>query len=347
MKKLILSTLTVVCAMYNANAQDTLTGPRCNPVINETYVAVNCDTTGFPTLATTLANTGANHTWNYSSLTTISTDTAKAMACSSTAHCSLFLSSTNMAEVTLSNSAAQYSIINNDSVAQTGNYFSSTQNVILANPMVTLRYPFTYLDSFSDFYSGTVTYMPTGSSIPITAHQEGTLHVKADGWGILRRPGGVNDTNVLRVVGSQVFTDSATILTTTIGLSFNLTTVQWFKRDVHSPLMSITYIDQISGPGSTHMIDVSYAKRIPLGTVNQTYQQPEFAVYPNPAQSMLHFNVQNISGEFEISVCDVAGRIIASQTNDQSFDCSQLNKGIYMVVFKTGTTTTTQKVVIE
>jgi hypothetical protein len=351
MKKLFLTALVFAGISATSFAQITLTATALNPVVGDTFTVINCDTIG-RNLTTELANTGANHTWNYSTLSAISTDNVHAIACSATPYCSLVLASTTIAEKTLSSSAYAYSINNSDSSSITGIYYSASQNVIYTDPMKVLKYPFHYLDTFTDAYSGSLTYNPgTGA---ITAHETGSIHVVCDGWGTLTTPTpGIVDT-VLRVVGTQSYIDSAMIFTASVVITVQITTIQWYKLNYHSPLLSMSFVNQTSGPGSLNTKTISYDKRYkPSGVTNIPMLENSLSIYPNPTASNLNIRFE-ANDKVRISLVDMVGREIAVIANETAtgmkeitYSTSSLAKGVYMVHVQSGAEIITRKVVIE
>lgn len=352
MKKICLSFLLLTACSGAVFAQATLSGAQLNPLVNNSFTTVNCDTTGLIESAI-LGNTGPSYTWNFLGLSTISYDTAKEDTCATTPHCSLFMAGTNKASQTLSSGTYIYQILNSDSFAITGYYNSSTDNAIFTNPMISLKYPFTYLDSFNDAYAGSVTYNPgTGA---ITANEAGTVHVVCDGWGTLNLPGSVSDANVLRVRSSQTFIDSASIFGTPYTITVAISTFEWFMADYHSPLLSISFTDQIAGPGSLHTKTISYAKRYPLGVRNFTTIENSLELFPNPATDQLNIKFESTTSEkIQITVLDLLGREVAAiptagiqGVQQVSFNTGSVAKGLYLIRLQSGNETITRKVTVQ
>ena len=349
MKKQLLAFLLLAGASATSFAQPVLTATGLNPVLGNSFTTINCDTSGL-LLANVLTARGANHTWNYSTLTTISTDTATEVTCASTTHCTLFSAITNMASKTLSSSAYVYNYISADSLTTTGYYASASQNAIFTNPMVTLKYPCHYLDSFVDAYAGSITYDPgTGA---ITAHETGNITVVADGWGTLVTPLGT-DTAVLRLRGTQTFIDSATIFSIPAVITVQLTTFQWYQLNYHAPLMTISFTDQISGPGSLHTKTVSYAKKYPLGISDIAILANSLSLYPNPASDELNIKFE-ANDKARVSLVDMVGREVSviaytgsAGIQEISYNTSSIAKGIYLVRVQSGAETITKKVVLQ
>ena len=339
----------------SASAQYVLTAATTNPVVNNAYTTVNCDTTGTFSQATILADTGANITWDYSGLLTISYDTAKEVTCGSTPHCGLFLSSTNYASQTLSNSSYVYSILSTDSAAITGYYYSINQNYVLTDPLINMKYPFTYHSSYSDNYGGTITYYNATYGITLTAIESGVINVYSDGYGTLRLPGGVTDTGVLRVRSSQNFRDSAHVLTIDSVATFQLNTYDWFMPNYHSPLMTITFTDQLGvGSAGVHFKTISYAKFYPLDVQSLNVLESSLQVYPNPASEEMNIKFENAGNEkIAITLVDLLGRVVATvpflgQQGAQliTLNTHSIPKGCYVLRVQSGGENLTRKVSI-
>ncbi len=356
MKNILLTSCILACSATLSHAQITLTAATMNPIVGNSFSTINCDTSAANLkLSIFAADTGANHVWNYTGLTSISLDTALEVTCASTPNCSMFLSATNMAAKTLSSSAYVYSIINSDSVSTTGYYASATQNAILTNPMKQLKYPFSFRDSFTDAYAGSITFDPGLGTGPITAHEAGNLHVVCDGWGILKIPTNV-DSNTVRIHGTQTFIDSASIFGSPVAITVAINTFQWYMLNYHSPVMSVTFTDQIAGPGTPiHIKTVSYARKYPVGISNVAMLENSLQLFPNPASDQLNvqFDVAN-STKVRIALIDLLGREVAVMANaefqgQQQISCNTngLSKGMYIVRLQSEGETVNRKVTIQ
>jgi hypothetical protein len=81
-----------------------------------------------------------------------------------------------------------------------------------------------------------------------------------------------------------------------------------------------------------------------------------FNMFPNPANSAVTFNFTLASAsEVAISIADVTGKVVASQSNglqtagshSMNFDISNLAPGMYITHIQVGTTVKTQKLIIS
>ena len=81
--------------------------------------------------------------------------------------------------------------------------------------------------------------------------------------------------------------------------------------------------------------------------------EEEVVVYPNPASDMMNLKFRNIEGDVNVTITDIAGRIVRSETVYAAFgkthmiDTESLENGNYIVtVSQNGTTLKTEKLVI-
>jgi hypothetical protein len=76
------------------------------------------------------------------------------------------------------------------------------------------------------------------------------------------------------------------------------------------------------------------------------------SVYPNPANTAIHINLENLIGNGHITMTDLLGKTIKTiavnnQQGNVTIDVSNLNKGVYFITLKDGENVTTSKVVVE
>ena len=74
-----------------------------------------------------------------------------------------------------------------------------------------------------------------------------------------------------------------------------------------------------------------------------------YKLYPNPTNSIVHFQHPNsTNGSYKIF--DIQGKLMRSYTFStglNTIDCSDLDKGIYTIKFKTDDQLTNQKLIIQ
>ena len=342
MYKKILSTLLLAGCSINVMAQATLTAANFNPQIGDAFVNHICDTTGVNQGAS-----GANITWNFSTLSITSTDTGGAVACSATAACSDYSGSSYAITSDATDLVTYYSAsAGNQSLK--GYYASADSNVIYSTPVQQFVYPFTYGTNFSAPYAGVITYGP------FSFHEAGNVTVDCDGYGTLMLPFGVSEDSVLRVHSSQTFKDSASIFGIDTVATFTIQTYSWYKANYHSPLLAIATITQVGGTYSNKA--VSYApvqSGVAAAPLIQSISST-LHTYPNPVVNELNISFYCAASQYErISLLDVTGRetaVIADKymTGSQNitYGTASLPKGIYLLRLQSATETVTRKVEI-
>jgi hypothetical protein len=97
------------------------------------------------------------------------------------------------------------------------------------SPLTNMRYPFTYGDEYSGIYEG-IYYFPN-TEAPLA----GTYNVKADGYGRLILPGGIEINNALRVV----FTHSYDVMLDTSTQTHDVIAYRWYSNSERYPLAVI------------------------------------------------------------------------------------------------------------
>ncbi|MBP6455145.1 MAG: PKD domain-containing protein [Chitinophagaceae bacterium] len=86
-------------------------------------------------------------------------------------------------------------------------------------------------------------------------------------------------------------------------------------------------------------VDSNFCQTITVGTsgVKNIEQNNKLAIYPNPTNSYLEIDVQQMNHPFEISICDVSGKkvkaITYSTINQKTIkvDVAELNAGLYFI----------------
>ncbi len=326
MQKLYLSTFIVLLTVNFCFGQAvTITAANFNPQYGEAFITHNCDTTGI-----LQGNLGANQIWDFTSLITTSIDTGVGVPCIGTPNCAMFPGST-IAIVNPTATMTTYLIYDATKISQNGYYASATQNATFTNPMDELHYPFTYLDSFTDAFAGTLTY--TSSSVTISAQQHGTEKVICDGYGVLKLPGRI-DSNVIRVHASQIYIDSTNLFSTSVIDSFQFDSYAWYEPNFHTALLTVSFAHQIGGTISSKVVTYVAKSILSVPTISNTNNTID--LYPNPATNQLYVTMQqNEYNSYSITnslgVFVTSNEITSIQTD---ININMLPSGFYFITFK-------------
>ena len=146
MKKHYISLAVALLVTINLSliAQPILTGPNTNPQIGETYKLYDIDVSSFDE-----GNSGANVTWDFSSLDTISSSSFTYLNPSTTPYYSSFPNSTVASGAT---GSYEYNYTSTTEFRREG-LIAGTTIMAYSDPQTFLEYPFTYNSSFVDNFS--------------------------------------------------------------------------------------------------------------------------------------------------------------------------------------------------
>jgi hypothetical protein len=173
MYKKLLTTLFCTCMAAFSFAQDTLTAANANPVAGDAFITINSNPNGISP-----GGSGASQVWNFVSLDTASIDTGIATPCAFVYPTCDWATGSNLAIATESQNVRNYIYVDNSRYSEYGIYYSTTQYFYYTDPMDVLRFPFTYLTTFTDSYAGVVSFTPTGFSTPLVANVKGNVTVR-------------------------------------------------------------------------------------------------------------------------------------------------------------------------
>jgi len=349
MYKKTLPSLLLICSSALSFGQSTLTASNFNPVVGNEFAVAVCNTAGV-----TAGISGANIIWNFTTLGTTSMDTGYAISCTSaTPSCASFVGS----NIVVSGPAATH----------TTNYFyedagklslfgysvgtgAADTMLVLTDAADKFHYPLNYLDTFADTYAGMVTFGTT------TAHENGLVTVKCDGYGTLQLPSRT-DYNVLRVHTLQSFVDSASLFGFPVVKTFLIESYDWYKPWYHAALLTINTVTDVTVPTAPVLVTkfVAYASLQISGVNDLSNNSLSLDINPNPATDKLNIDFDVKSNEhIRIALYDIMGREVAviadKNLNGQqhiTYNASTLPKGLYLVRVQSGTETTTKKIELQ
>lgn len=295
MKKQLLTLFFGSSMLFTASviAQPTLTATGTNPVIGNSF-----------SLATTAyfseGSAGANQTWNLSSLTPSGTSTSNCVAVSSTPNGSSFPAA-NIAFNNVSTSNYSYFKTSSSAYQNYGNVLSSGVVMSYSNPEDMLRFPFTYLNTYSDPWA---TSFVNGG---YTFYRTGVTTITADAYGTLILPTGTI-SNVTRIHMVQNYQDSAFI-----GMPYVITYLNdeylWYKDGTHSVLAAcFTFTTNGGSPTQT-----GFYLNTPVGIEETEMSLSSVNLYPNPAAENVSFELELTDNtSVEVNFYDILGNQVMS-----------------------------------
>jgi hypothetical protein len=332
--------LFLTCFSTIAIAQHTITNP---PVIGDSYSIRNCDTNNV-----NQGSSGANQTWNFSSIIQSSDSIViNWISPSGTPYASNYPNSDrvhhqgeNYLYYNVQSGELIYYGISNPQISET-----------LSDPYPQMKFPFSYNNNFSDNFSGIF------NSTGIDFIRTGTINVNADGWGTINLPAG-SLFSALRVHTVLDIRDS-------IGGVFpivvrNVTnSYHWYVTGKKFPIFGITYIQTTSLAGTTNSKLVYYAPNQTVGiNLISTSLPDKFDLhqnYPNPFNpaTKIKFSLPE-NADVQLNIFDITGREAASLFNgklsagtyEADWNASGFNSGIYFYRLTANGFTETRKMTL-
>jgi hypothetical protein len=338
MRRNLMFILFFACCSSAAFGQVTLTAANYNPVAGDAYIATGCDvSTG---ITPGLSGTGV--TWNFGSLIPMTSYNGISVPCASNPNC---VPGSNLAVVSTTGPLVNSFLTSSAKYSQTGIYVSATDKTVYTDPLDLLRFPFSYNSTFIDTVEGTITHGP------ITINHQGTVNVLCDGLGTLIVPGNTY-YNVLRVHSSELFIDSVLYLSSSID-TFQFDTYNWYMPGYHSPIMTITFAQQVNGPINYTL--ASYFARSFTKVADVPNIEGSLELFPNPANDELNIKYNaRTDGKVRVSLTDILGREAAVISNEVvagpqhiKYNTTNLPKGLYVVHLQSGDESIAGKIQIQ
>ena len=328
MKKRLLSAGLIGSAM-TALAQPTIQANQFN------YLQAPAFTYKYQTGQTAVAPgpSGANVTWNFTSLGPGSNLDYTTGACPGDVDCGTFPGANQMVKVgTL---AKVYYEKTNAGLEQIGEKASGT--FVYSNPMKYMQFPMTYNQTYNDTYASS-----NGADT-----RNGTVTSTIDGYGTLQTPTGTY-TNVLR----QKIVENTTVTTGGVSVNMIFTHYYWTKADMHHQVMSIISTEITSAPvpvPATYTVVYTTAAPGGVGIEQRELLANETEMFPNPASRELNVKTRTLPLE-HITIFNLLGQQVLQQAvkNTQSYSMSlDLAPGSYFAQISAGGSRITKPLVIR
>ncbi len=275
-------------------------------------------------------SSGANQTWNFSSLSSSGTTTYDYVSPSSTPNGSSFPMS-NLA-------TSQGAYYNQSASAYTQVGIDASTMIVYSDGEDLLRFPFNYNDSYVDNFAAQFT---NGG---ITFNRTGTISVTYDSYGTLVLPGGTYN-NVVRVHIVQDYQDDYTIAGTPSTINYDSDIYVWYLPGTHNPILSFSSISIDGGAPTSY----GYMDEPTVG-VDEEDNTIELSVFPNPTSDQLFINMEDNEGAVNFTLVSSSGQVVKTGTlNSQSntVNVSDLSTGIYFLNVQSDKKQAFRKVIVE
>ncbi|MBI5217573.1 MAG: T9SS type A sorting domain-containing protein [Bacteroidia bacterium] len=357
-KHLLLISACIVITAFSMKAQITITTTDA-PSVGLTKSYAN-DTLQSYVNGILPGNSGANQTWNFSTLVSAFTDTMAFVAPNTTPYSTQFPAS-NLAAKTRMNGQTAYYYLKKDAdgvyaLGLVGNV-STQLNVILTVPIVPqfsmLRTPSNYNDTYTENYSTRV--KAAASPIPLVDSIKNNswtnLTSLIDGWGSITTTSGTCD--VLRQKVTEITMDTTWVHSSFTGWTQFSTskdttiTYRWWGKNIGVQVMEM----ERDAHTTAKTKNVKWVLG-PLTSVESLAVNSDISLFPNPASDNIYINNLNASESYVIKVYDLLGKELKNvsvKNSTQAFlPVNELNNGFYFFsVFRTGKKVATQKIFIN
>lgn len=330
MKKLYFTLLIFI--MAKMGAQPVISAAHAVQPGSLIYYAVDFTQLG----SLTPGPSGANVSWDFSQYTSAITTTQTRYDCpAGNTNCSDFDQANKIIASIASGGAENYAYFkyaNNELLTLGTKSINNgvTTYYTYTDPSLELKFPVTYLQTFTDSWAG--------HSTPASVTETGAHTVTVDAYGTLKTALGTFP-NTLRVKVEKNITNN-TVGAPTAHVTFVGYT--WISSDYAGALLTIGFSEtSIVGLPTIYGRALSYGKNtLTLGTVDIADDRSKVDIYPNPSSH--YVNIKNGDKVVKIEMNDAEGRKIAAFKKADKIDISAFSSGIYFltITFKDGKTET-------
>ncbi len=213
------------------------------------------------------------------------------------------------------------------------------------------RFPINYGNSDSSWSDYDVSVPSLGGYL----HKQKRIN-EVDGWGILTTPFGTFD--VLRMRTEIRSSDSLFIDTLNFGFKIDNDIVReykWFGKNQNVPLLQINTQAGILGqfPGFEFVTRIVYRDSVrydPVGLFDAGKTEFDFGVFPNPSNDQVYVSVPEIISHATVTLTDLNGRQVLSYSINHGvskLDVSGLAKGVYVVFLQSTEGVASKKLVVN
>lgn len=335
MKKIYLLCVATCLSATVTNAQNLILTRAINdPAIGDVQTLVDYDTiTAVP------RSTGLNKTWDMSAMSqsTVGAMSNSFIATSAATGANLFPSA-NIAAGQSDGGAYLFYKSGATQMELLGLYLPGG-TVTFTNTQVNMVWPFTYGDSFSDAFSGSMNFSS------MTVGISGQIQTNATGTGNLILPGGAFYTNVLQLtmVETSTLSYAVPIPTTSVSRTINYA---YYHASNKYPLVSISYNE--AGEAAVNVNNM-----VAVGLTDYNFDAT-FAIYPNPAKNNFTVKLSNSENrDCRITIYSATGQLVKQcdlgrdQAIQTQVPIQDLAPGIYMVKTILGGKSSSRRLVVE
>ncbi|WP_309642007.1 T9SS type A sorting domain-containing protein [Flavobacterium sp.] len=292
--------------------------------------------------------TGANATWDFTSLNQIGTSTETNLAPTSQESTTFPNTTTNTLTTTeinfLISESNIYSKNNAGEVSITGIVNSEIELNFVDDNALLGTFPLNYGYSNSDTVAGTFISGAFNGDVAGTVNTSvdayGTLNLNIDSAGetsyAVTRLKSVQNITLHHFVFGNVGTIAQTVYYYYINGGPNSAIFKTSRTIVNVPLQGI----------NNETTDRMEKYNIPLGVVSNIAVADQLTLFPNPTNDVLNIDNKTMQAIKQITITDMSGRMVMRNNgNVNLISIGHLKKGIYTATLETETNKVTQKII--
>jgi len=327
MKKFYLSLFTFLFLIQISKSQLILTQTANQIIIGDTNKTYLVDT-GLVNIKTVNAISGNNVIWNFSNLSILGNSITTSVYTSTTA----VSSATNYPGCNIVQSNSNYfkSVVTPSAQTELLGTAVSIVGLNFSNSAIVAKYPFTFSNTFTDNYSGTVTFTTNGTFT-------GNVSVIADGNGTLNLPNGQVFINVLRVKSVQSTTVTGIIPALPLPINVKITNYDYYHSSQKYPIFNVNYTS-FAIPFTTPTVSARISantKSTIVGLKENSLLNESVALFPNPTNSNLNITINSALNPKQILIYNHFGAIVYQTNYNSQINVSTLVEGIYFITIDT------------
>lgn len=338
MKKLSFLSLLLICGVASY-AQPYFTAFTNSPTSAFWFVKHNCNVASI-THPPVMNDSFPAATWDYTSLTEISTDTLKYLDPLSGSVSDSFPGCNLYSEEAISGNVYAY-YCDTNSYKIIGSKIGSEFRHYTHGPSTVLNYPF----AWHNILLGVVNFNTLGA----TPHKQTSYDSSiCNGWGNLILPIGTFSNSLLKTTRSFIIDTSTTGTVTTL---YRMT-CDWFAPAYKNQVMTIVFDSSITG--STSVNSVAYYSLISINVNNVSAPYPTLKISPIPAENNIEIKLGlNDNENAQLIITDITGKIydVIAETeiknNIVKYSVASLPNGMYFLNLKAPTGNVVEKFIVN
>lgn len=204
------------------------------------------------------------------------------------------------------------------------------------------KFPLTFSNTDSANFKLAATIPMLGSY-----KQDGYRKTVVDGWGTIKTPFTTSPVQVIRVRSEIVEVDSVNLTTLGLKLGIPRTTVEykWLANGQHYPML---YVIATKTGGTETVNSVRYRdtkRQLAVPEIPTCYGSLQFSVYPNPAtDDVLNVTIPAVYTSYSLDLYDMSGKLVKHTDNSPSISVTDLAHGTYLLRASSGSSIGFQKV---